>query len=100
MRKEYLYGVDARCNVGFGFWQQAFASKKKLNAGNFNAAYAAMLSLKSDEGRPLAINPDLLMVGPSNRENAFEVIKAERLANGATNTNRGVVEVLIVPWLE
>lgn len=26
MRKEYLYGSDERCNVGYGFWQMAFGS--------------------------------------------------------------------------
>lgn len=26
MRKEYLYGVDARANVGYGFWQMAYGS--------------------------------------------------------------------------
>lgn len=27
MRKEYLYGVDSRCNGGFGLWQLAYGSK-------------------------------------------------------------------------
>lgn len=26
MRKQYLYGVDERCNVGYGFWQMAYGS--------------------------------------------------------------------------
>lgn len=26
MRKEFLYGVDMRCNVGYGFWQMAYGS--------------------------------------------------------------------------
>ena len=43
---------------------------------------------------------NLLVCGPSNREYANECIKAERLANGASNTNRDLVDVLIVPWLQ
>lgn len=99
MRDEYRYGVDARVNVGFGFWQLAYGSKADLTATNFNDAYEAMMAFKSDEGRPLGVKPSLLVCGPSNRAEANEVIKAERSANGATNTNRNAVDVLIVPWL-
>lgn len=99
MRKEYLYGVDARLNVGFGLWQLAYASKQELNAENFNAAYAAMQGLKGDNGRPLGIRPKLLVVPPSLRAKALEVVKAERDAAGATNINRDVVEVMDTPWL-
>lgn len=99
MRDEYRYGVDGRGNVGFGFWQMAFGSKAALDATSFNAAYAAMMAFKSDEGRPLGIKPDLLLVGPTNRAAALEVVKAERDAVGATNINKDAVEVLICPWL-
>lgn len=100
MRKEFLYGVDARVNVGFGFWQMAFGSQDVLNTSNFNAAWSAMRAFKSDEGRPLGIRPNLLVHGPSNRAAAHEVIKAERRGNGETNTNRDAVELLEVAWLD
>lgn len=99
LRDEYLYGVDARGNVGFGFWQQAFGSKDTLNQANFDANTAAMMAFKSDEGRPLGIKPDLLVVGASNRAAANAVVLAEKLANGASNTNYKAVDVLVVPWL-
>lgn len=99
MSNEFRYGVDARCNVGFGFWQQAFGSKATLDATNFNAAYAAMTAFKSDEGRPLGIKPTHLVCGGTNRAAANDVVLAERLANGASNTNFKAVEVMVVPWL-
>lgn len=99
MRDEYVYGVDARVNVGFGFWQQAFGSKAELTGDNFNSAIAAVQSFRSDEGRPLGTNPSLLVCGPSNRAAALEVVKAERNAAGATNINRNAVDVLVSPWL-
>jgi phage major head subunit gpT-like protein len=99
MRDEYRYGVDGRGNVGFGFWQMAFASKAALDATSFNAAYAAMMAFQSDQGRPLGIKPTLLLVGASNRAAALEVVKAERDAVGATNINKDVVEVMECPWL-
>ena len=100
MRDEYRYGVDARVNVGFGFWQQAFGSKDTLDQTNFDAAMAAMLAFKSDEGRPLGINPNLLVVGPSNRAAARAVVTVPTLANGAANPNYQAAELLVVPWLD
>ncbi|WP_420598634.1 Mu-like prophage major head subunit gpT family protein [Neptuniibacter sp.] len=99
MRKEYLYGVDARLNVGFGLWQLAYGSKQSLTAENFNSAFAAMSGLKGDNGKPLGIKPKLLIVPPSLRSEALEVVKAERDANGATNINKDAVDVLVTPWL-
>nr|WP_313406309.1 Mu-like prophage major head subunit gpT family protein [Pseudomonas sp.] len=98
-RKEFVWGVDARLNVGYGLWQLAYASRETLNAANFNAAYAAMQSMKGDNGRPLGIRPKLLVVPPTLRATALEVVKAERNAAGATNINRDVVDVLTTPWL-
>jgi phage major head subunit gpT-like protein len=100
MRDEYRYGVDARVNAGFGLWQLAFGSKATLNADNFDAAIASMMALKSDEGRPLGVNPSLLVVGSSNRAKAKAVIEKENLANGESNTNYKAVEILVVPWLD
>jgi len=99
MRDEFRYGVDARGNVGYGFWQMAFGSKATLDAASFNTNYAAMMAQTSDQGRPLGIKPTLLVVGPSNRAAALEVVKAERDAVGATNINRDAVEVFVTPWL-
>jgi len=99
MRKEYLYGVDARLNVGYGLWQLAYGSKQALDATNFNAAYASMMALKGDKGKRLGIKPTLLVCGPTHRAAALEVVKADRAANGATNINRDAVDVLVTPWL-
>ncbi|BBF92365.1 Mu-like prophage major head subunit gpT family protein [Blastochloris tepida] len=99
-RNEFVYGVYARHAVGFGFWQMAFGSKAALDETNFDAAYDAMSAFKSDEGQPLGIKPTLLVVGPSNRKKAQEIVVVSRKANGADNPNQGIVEVLIVPWLD
>jgi len=98
-RKEYVWGVDARLNVGFGLWQTAYMSKQALDATNYGAARAAMMSFKSDAGQPLAITPKLLLVPPSLEKAALELTQAERLANGADNVYRNSAEVLVCPWL-
>lgn len=99
MRDEYRYGVDARVNAGFGFWQQAFGSKAALTAANYEAARVAMSSLKSDEARPLGISPSLLVVPPALEGAAKDILVSDRLANGAANKWRNTAELLVVPWL-
>lgn len=100
MRDEYRYGVDARVNVGYGFWQMAFGSKAALDASNYQDARKAMMAFKSDEGRPLGIRPNLLVVGPSNEAAAKTLLEAERNSIGATNIYRGTAQLLVVPWLD
>lgn len=99
MADEFRYGVDARCNVGFGFWQQAFGSRVALDAAGYKAARGAMHAFKSDEGRPLGIMPNLLVVPPSLEEEGRELLLNERDASGATNPWKGTAELLVVPWL-
>lgn len=96
---EYRFGVRARSNVGFGFWQMAYKSQQALDPASFNAAYAAMSSVTGDGGRPLGVRPTLLVVPPTLREQALEIVKAERLANGASNVNAGIVDALVTPWV-
>lgn len=99
MRREFVYGVDGRMVAGYGFWQQAYASKDTLNATNFDAAIAAMMAFTSDEGRPLGIMPNLLVCGPSNRAAAKALLQAEVLASGASNTNFKAVDLVVSPYL-
>ena len=91
--------MDARCNVGFGFWQMAAASKQTLDATNYKALRTAMKSLKSDEGRDLSIRPNLIVVPPTLEDAAKELFKSDRLAGGATNPLQGEVDILVVNGL-
>ena len=99
MRKEYIYGVDCRCNVGYGFWQMAFGSKAALTAANFEAAYDAMGAFKDDHGSPLGVKATLLVVGTSNASAARKIVEAQLIAGGDSNINFKRVELLEVPWL-
>jgi phage major head subunit gpT-like protein len=99
VRDEYRYGIRYRCNAGFGFWQMAYMSRQTLDAANFGSAMTAMMSTKADGGRPLGIKPSVLVVPPSLRAAAIEIVKNERLANGASNPNFGVVDMVVSPWV-
>lgn len=96
---EFRYGVDARLNVGYGFWQFAWGSKQALSAATYGLARSSLMGMKGDHGRPLGVMPRLLICGPSNEKAALEVLNAERNAAGATNVYKGTAELLVVPWL-
>lgn len=98
-RNEYVYGVEARMNVGYGFWQQAWGSKQALNAASYAAARAALSSMKGDYGRPLGIRPNLLVVPPSLESAGLKLLNSENAAGGETNEWKGTAELLVVPWL-
>lgn len=99
MRDEFRYGVDARVNAGYGLWQMAYGSKQPLNEANFEAACIALASMKDDEGRPLGIRGNLLVVPPSLELSARKLLAAKTLANGADNPYFGRAEILVTPWL-
>lgn len=97
--KEFVYGSDARGNVGFGFWQLAWGSKQTLDADHYATARAALTGMKGDHGAPLGVNPRLLVVPPALEGAALRIVQNEKTANGADNEWRGTAEVLVCPWL-
>lgn len=97
-KKQFLYGADARANVGFGFWQMAWGSKQALTAANYEVARVALTSMKGDYGRPLGLMPNLLVVSPAHEGAARELLNSAQI-NGTDNKWRGTAELLVVPWL-
>ena len=97
--KEFRYGVDSRNNVGYGFPQLCWGSKQTLNKANYETARAAISNMKGDGGRPLGLEPDLLVFPPSLEGAALELLNSERDAGGATNVWRNTAEPLKVSWL-
>ncbi len=99
MNKEFVFGADARGNVGFGFWQFAWGSKQTLDAAHYATARAALSGMKGDYGRPLGIMPNLLVVPPALESVARKILNSEYAAGGETNEWKGTAELLVVPWL-
>jgi len=98
-RKEFIYGADARSNVGYGFWQQAYGSKQTLDAANYKAARAALTGMTGDYGNPLGNTPNLLVVGSSNESAGRKLLNSEYASGGETNEWKGTAELLVCPWL-
>lgn len=99
MAKEYRFGVDWRGNVGYGLWQFAYGCKQTLDATNYQAGRAQMMTLTGDNQRKLGLMPRLLVCGPSNEANAKNLLTADFLANGATNIYKGTAKLVVSPYL-
>ncbi|OOS02191.1 head protein [Canicola haemoglobinophilus] len=98
----YTYGVDARANVGYGFWQMAHAVKGKLTAENLWKAIKAMRAVQGDGGRRLGIRPTHLVVPPQLEEAAVKLLEREfRVEGGATVDNefKGRLELIVADYL-
>lgn len=70
-----------------------------LSATNFDTVWAAMASYTGEDGEPLGVMPNLLVVPPQLAKEAREIVAAEYGSSGATNVLKGVAEVLVVPEL-
>lgn len=98
MNKEFMYGADARANTGFGFWQMAWGSKQDLTPENYAKARAAISGMKGDHGRPLGLNPNLLVVPPLLEGKARKLLNSEQI-DGSTNEWKGTADLMLSPWL-
>ena len=98
MNDEYVYGVRARVNAGFGLWQLAFGSQAGLTKANYAAARAAMMNFKSDGGRILGISPTVLVVPPALESDARYLLNTENSAGGESNPWKGTAELIVTPY--
>lgn len=99
MRSEYLYGVDARVNAGYGLWQMAYASKQTLDETTLSAAIAAMKNMKADSGDPLGIKPTHLVCSPSQELAARKLIVSALSSGGESNALAGICDLIVTPWV-
>ncbi len=99
MQDEYLYGIRGRMAPGYGFWQMAQRSGQAVSAANFEAAYTAMTTLTSNEGRKLGLKPNILVCGPSTYFGWRALIEATTI-NATTNTLYKIVDIVNVPYLD
>jgi phage major head subunit gpT-like protein len=58
-----------------------------------------MMAFKSDEGRPLGIMPNLLIVPPSLESNARTVVGMQTVATGGANPWYNTAQIIVCPWL-
>ncbi|MGC0151196.1 Mu-like prophage major head subunit gpT family protein [Chromobacterium vaccinii] len=99
---QYFFDVD---HVVAG---QSVSNKgtKKLSAASlaaarasYGAARTAMKKFKDDEGRPLNISPNVLLVPPALEDDANLLMTTERFEDGKPNPYRNTATVVAAPWL-
>lgn len=95
----FPYGIRARVNAGFGLWQLAYRSAAALTADNYAAARAKMQKLAGDQGRPLGVRPNVLVVPPELEKDALHLLNTETNNGGGSNPWKGTAEVIVTPYL-
>jgi phage major head subunit gpT-like protein len=103
-KKEFVYGVDSRCNVGFGFWQMAYACNKELTADNVWAAINAIEGCKGDGGRKLGLKATVLVVPSVLQRQAGKLLTSDLVPNAAgtateSNDLKDRLKPLVSSWL-
>ena len=66
---------------------------------SYGAARTAMMSQKDEDGRPLNVVPNTLMVPPALEVIANALMTVERLEDGKPNPFRGTAKVKVATWL-
>lgn len=65
---------------GASTYQNYWSTGMALNAANYGIVRAAMRTILGDDGRPLGVNPNLLVVPPQLETTAFNIINAQFIA--------------------
>lgn len=100
MNDQYLYGVRARVNAGFGLWQLAYGSKSELTIGSYAAARAAMMDFRSDGGRILGVKPTVLVVPPSLETQGLQILNALLTEQGGSNVWANTAQLIVTPYVK
>ncbi|MGO2354642.1 MAG: Mu-like prophage major head subunit gpT family protein [Marinomonas foliarum] len=95
---EFRFGADCRRNVGFSFWQLAYASRKTLNSDNLWAAISAMREFSADGGQKLGVKPTMLVVPPSLEKLATRLLERE-LDSNSSNELKGRLKLVVPDYL-
>jgi phage major head subunit gpT-like protein len=69
------------------------------DTGAYDTAIQRMMEFKTEQGEPFGSVPTHLIVGPSLRRTAMDIIGATALANGASNVNVGSTKLIVSPRL-
>ncbi len=66
-----------------------------LAQASFGAARTALKKMKDDEGRPLDINPNILLVPPALEDTGRALMAVDRLEDGKPNPYKGTAELVV-----
>lgn len=104
-------GFTSKCYDGQNFFSATHKVKganvsnlgtKKLSVASqaaakasYGAARTAMRKFKDEEGRPLNITPNILLVSPTDEDTATALMTVDRLEDGKPNPYKGTATVIV-----
>lgn len=92
---QFLFDTDHTADgSGIGATQSNVVTGA-FSSTTYNQALTAMMGFKSTNGEPLEIVPETILAGPSNQLAIRQLLKAEFLANGASNVDAGTSRAII-----
>ncbi|WP_410499701.1 Mu-like prophage major head subunit gpT family protein [Chitinibacter sp. S2-10] len=95
---QYFFDVDHSVNGASvsnkGTKKLSCASQAAAQA-SYGAARTAMRKFKDDEGRPLNIMPNILLVPPALEDTARALLTNDRLDDGKANPYKGTAELVV-----
>ncbi|RKR77173.1 Mu-like prophage major head subunit gpT family protein [Otariodibacter oris] len=99
MEDDYLWGIRARGNAGFGFWQLMHrVEDSELTIDVVKEVIASMRQLKGDGDKILNIRPSAIVVPPSLEYTARELFESS-VINGTSNPLKGVLKVIVSAYV-
>lgn len=110
---QYFFDTDhpvSLSNSSLGTYSNYDSTGKALTLDNYVSVRASMMARKGENGLPLGVVPNLMVVPPQLEHIALQIAKADTVINtaGATpaagaapmsNVMKGTVEVLMIPEL-
>ncbi|MCF9046627.1 Mu-like prophage major head subunit gpT family protein [Acinetobacter nectaris] len=76
------------------------ASSLEAARNSYGKARTMIRSMKDNEGRPLNLNPNILLVPPALEDEANVFMTVDRLEDGKPNPYKGTATVVVAGWLE
>jgi len=99
---QYFYDTDhpvAGASVSNKGTAALSAATTAAAAASYGAARTAIMSITDDEGRPLALIPDVLEVPPALEATARLICESDKLTDQSPNPWKGTARVLVDPRL-
>ena len=99
---QYFYDTDhpvAGASVSNKGTAALSAATTAAAAASYGAARTAIMSITDDEGRPLALIPDVLEVPPALEATARLLCESDKLTDQSPNPWKGTARVLVNPRL-
>ena len=101
---QYFYDTDhpvgeAKTSTSNKATTALSAATAAAAAASYGAARIAIMSYKDDEGRPLALVPDTLEVGPALEMTGRRLLEMDRLTDESPNPYKGTAKLVVNPRL-